>query len=75
MSDYTPIDCSLYDRYEAWATLRTPLVIEHRSDDGAVHTSKGRIIDLRNEDGAEWCVLDVDARIRLDHVLSVFVDV
>jgi hypothetical protein len=31
MSDYTPIDCNLYDRYEAWATLRTPLIIEHRS--------------------------------------------
>jgi Rho-binding antiterminator len=74
MSDYTPIDCNLYDRYEAWATLRTPLIIEHRSDDGAATTSKGRITDLRNEAGAEWCALDTGTRMRLDHIISVLVD-
>jgi len=74
MSDYKPIDCNLYDRYEAWSTLRTPLIIEHRVDDGPVATAKGRITDLRNEAGTEWCVLDSGARIRLDHIVSALVD-
>ena len=74
MSDYTPIDCNLYDRYEAWATLRTPLTIEHREADGTVANSKGRITDLRNEAGTEWCVLDNGVRIRLDHIVSALVD-
>jgi Rho-binding antiterminator len=69
MSGYTPIDCNLYDRYEAWATLRTPLVIAHRTADGTVLTTPGTITDLRNEDGAEWLVLGGGERIRLDHIV------
>ncbi len=71
MSDYTPIDCNLYDRYEAWATLRTSLVITHRDDHDAEVKHVGRIVDLRNEAGAEWLVLDNGKRIRLDRVLNV----
>ncbi len=71
MSDYTPIDCNLYDRYEAWATLRTPLVILHRDDHDVELKSEGRIVDLRNEEGAEWLVMEHGERIRLDRVYEV----
>ncbi len=73
MTDYSPIDCTLYDRYEAWATLRTPLRITHRDAQGNEQVSTGRITDLVN-DGAEWLVLDSAVRMRLDHIISVFVD-
>ncbi|MBK8614184.1 MAG: hypothetical protein IPN85_12060 [Flavobacteriales bacterium] len=71
MSGYTPIDCNLYDTYEAWATLRTMLVITHRDDHDVEMKSEGRIVDLRNEVGAEWLVMDNGTRIRLDRVLNV----
>lgn len=69
MSGYTPIDCNLYDRYEAWATLRTPLVIAYRTEQGGVRTAQGTITDLRNEDGGEWVVLGGGERIRMDHIV------
>ena len=71
MSDYTPIDCNLYDRYEAWATLRTALVIAHRTAEGAELIARGTITDLRNEDGGEWLVLSTGERIRLDHIVRM----
>lgn len=69
MTAYTPIDCNLYDRYEAWATRRTPLRIVHRTAEGDEQVAQGIIVDLRNEEGAEWLVLDGGARIRLDHIV------
>jgi hypothetical protein len=69
MNAYTPIDCNLYDRYEAWATRRTPLRIVHRGTEGDEQVAHGIIVDLRNEDGAEWLVLAGGARIRLDRIV------
>lgn len=64
MSDYDPIDCSLYDRYEAAATLRQ--LVELRLKDGALRT--GRIRDLQVRDKVEWMVLDQAPDIRLDMI-------
>lgn len=70
---YTPIDCSLYDRYEAWATRRTPLVIEHVDDAGTLHRTHARITDLRVEGPgkAEWMHLSEGGPVRLDHIRTV----
>lgn len=64
MSDYDPIDCSLYDRYEAAATLRQ--LVELRLTDGTLRT--GRIRDLQVRDKVEWMVLDQAPDIRLDMI-------
>ncbi|MCB0771030.1 MAG: hypothetical protein KDC00_11580 [Flavobacteriales bacterium] len=64
MSDYDPIDCSLYDRYEAAATLRQ--LVELRLTDGTLRT--GRIRDLQVRDKVEWMVLDQTPDIRLDMI-------
>lgn len=64
MSDYDPIDCSLYDRYEAAATLRQ--LVELRLTDGTLRT--GRIRDLQVRGKVEWMVLDQAPDIRLDMI-------
>lgn len=69
--DYTPIDCSLYDHYEAWATLRTELLISHRDGTGALRTISGVISDLMNREGAEWMMLGSGLEIRLDRLVEV----
>lgn len=71
MSDYTPTDRNLYDRYEVWAALRTPAVITHRDDHDVAMTSESRIVELRNEGGAEWSVMEHGERIPLDRVYEV----
>lgn len=72
-TDHVPVDCSRYDRYEAWATLRTPLRIEHVDATGAIVRSNGRIADLRTDrtDRTEWMDLDTGLTIRLDRIRSV----
>ena len=67
---YRPIDCSLYDHYEAWATLRTVVHLEHVSEDGTPHISEGRIVDLFLRGKEEWLRLDDDTEVRLDRIRS-----
>jgi thiopurine S-methyltransferase len=61
---YIPIDCSLYDHYEAAATLRQQ--VELRLVDGSSRT--GRIVDLQVKDKVEWMRLEDGQEIRLDHI-------
>ncbi|MCB0793389.1 MAG: hypothetical protein KDB88_01520 [Flavobacteriales bacterium] len=69
MSDpYRPIDCSVYDRYEAWATLRTEVVITHASDDGIERSIVGTIVDLFIREKEEWMRLQDGTEIRLDRI-------
>ena len=71
MSDsYRPIDCSLYDHYEAWATLRTVVRLEHVAQDDAPQVSEGRIVDLFLRGKEEWLRLDDDTEVRLDRIRS-----
>ena len=69
MSDYTPIDCSLYDRYEAWATKRTTIRIHHRTGPAEEQLNIGRIVDLFIEDKAEWLRFTDGTCIRLDRIV------
>ena len=64
---YAPIDCNLYDRYEAAATLkqRVRLVLT----DGT--HAEGLIVDLFHRDKAEWLRLDSDMEIRLDQIAKI----
>jgi len=61
---YTPIDCSLYDTYEAAATRKT-IVQLHLLDETVM---QGTIKDLYVRDKVEWMLLDTGAEIRLDRI-------
>lgn len=64
---YTPIDCNLYDHYEAAATLRTPMRLT--TSDGTVHT--GIITDLFVQEKVEYARLDSGSTIRLDLITKL----
>lgn len=68
---YLPIDCSYYDRLEAWATLWENCSIIWADQDGKSHLTKSRIFDLKLKDGVEYLVAENDLHIRLDQLVSV----
>jgi transcriptional antiterminator Rof (Rho-off) len=61
---YTPIDCNLYDRYEAAATLKQEVTLTLSNGQRV----SGRIVDLFHRDKAEWLRLDSGAEVRLDQI-------
>jgi Rho-binding antiterminator len=61
---YEPIDCDLYDRYEAAATLRQRVRLTFV--DGSA--SEGIIHDLFVRDKIEWLRMDDGSEARLDAV-------
>ncbi len=61
---YTPIDCDLYDRYEAAATLKQPVRLTLTNG----QIQRGRIVDLFHRDKAEWLRLDSGTELRLDQI-------
>lgn len=71
LGSYVPIDCSIYDRLEALATLRRRSVIAHRTPEGDVARVEARIVDVYTRDGAEWITLDDGAVLRLDALVEV----
>ncbi len=64
---YVPIDCNLYDRYEAAATLKQQvrLTLKH----GRI--SEGRIVDLFHREKAEWLRMDQGDEVQLDDILQM----
>lgn len=64
---YVPIDCNLYDRYEAAATLKQRVRLTVK---GERHV-EGRIVDLFLRDKEEWMRLEHGLELRLDHVLDM----
>lgn len=61
---YEPIDCSLYDTYEAAATKREHVHLTMNDD--VIHD--GIIVDLYIRDKAEWLRLDNGTELRLDGI-------
>lgn len=64
---YAPIDCNLYDRYEAAATLKRTVVLT--TDTG--EEAQGVITDLFIRDRIEWLRLSDGMEIRLDRILQM----
>lgn len=69
MQKYQNINCSYYDRLEAFATNRTNCSILYH--DGTEKTVEGIIVDLFARDGAEYLKLNSGTVIRLDHLVSI----
>lgn len=67
---YKPIDCNFYDRLEAAATQRRPVLIKYFGNNGTEEVA-GIILDLRIVDEAEWLYLDTGFSLRLDKLISV----
>ncbi len=67
--EYEPIACALYDRLEEAATLKKRVEIRYRDGKGQPMEIRGRIIDLRVSQGAEWLVLEEGLTLRLDQLL------
>ena len=65
MSDYTPIACSLHDRFEAAAVTRTTVTLRWPGQESPY---VGLILDVRVRDGAEYLVLEGEQSIRLDRI-------
>lgn len=68
---YTPINCSFYDRLEAWATLRTELELSYYSTDGEQQQTSGRIVNLFTLEKEEFLELYNGITLRLDRLISV----
>jgi Rho-binding antiterminator len=71
MDEYQPIDCSLHDRLESYATLRQPCRIVFRDEAGGRSESHDRIDDVFAEDGVEYIRTGSGERIRLDRIEEV----
>lgn len=68
---YKPINCSYYDRLEAWATLGETCHITWLDQDGIKYQKYSKIKDLRLKDGVEYLITDNHLSIRLDQLISV----
>ncbi len=69
--EYQPIACSLHDRLESLATLRSRILIRYVDDAGAAVEVTDRIADLYTRQGAEFLLTGSGVEIRLDRIESV----
>ena len=74
MTDYQPIACGLYNRYELAVMHRTPLTLCWRGADGLSHLETLLPEDLETRNGEEFLVLRNGAgeqfRVRLDRITA-----
>jgi Rho-binding antiterminator len=75
MSDYQPIACDLYSRYELAVMHRTKLTLCWRDSDGLAHLETLLPEDLVTRNGEEFLVARTVAgaqlRLRLDQIAGV----
>ncbi len=75
MSDYRPIDCSLYSRYESAVMHRQRLRLVWCPGDGIVHMEILLPIDLKTRDHAEYLLArrqtGEELEMRLDQIVRV----
>lgn len=71
MKPYLPINCSYYDRLEAWATLKQACNILWLDQEGIKHEVNTKINDLLLRDGVEYLIAENNLAIRLDQLISV----
>ncbi len=74
MSDYTPIPCSIYDRYEIAILHHTLLRTSWRDGTGMTHIETLQPLDLITSHGEEFLrARQADGQtieLRLDHILE-----
>ncbi len=68
MSDYTPINCSLYDELELFAMRKTPVDIILKSGE-TIHDIISTLETRKGE--GEFLILNSSKAIRLDQLASV----
>ncbi len=66
MSDYTPIDCGLYSRYELAILRRRRLRLSWRDAGGLARIDTVTPIDLETRSGEEFLVFEQSDGHRLD---------
>ena len=73
MSDYTPISCQQYARYEQWIVRRQRLRMAWREHTTPTHLETLRPLDLRTRDHVEYLVVrranGERVELRLDRIL------
>ena len=74
MTDYTPIDCAIYARYELAILQHRRLRLGWRSLDGMMHIDAVKPLDLKTSRGEEFLLfLDSsgnERRVRLDRIVE-----
>lgn len=68
---YQPISCEFHDVLEANATLRKPVEIRYRDDEGGVQERLAIVKDVFARDGSEFVVLSTGETVRLDRLIGV----
>jgi Rho-binding antiterminator len=75
MSDYTPIDCELYSRYELAIMHRQKLRLAWRDPEGTYHLETLLPVDLRTRDHAEYLLSRTKTgrviEMRLDRIIRM----
>jgi transcriptional antiterminator Rof (Rho-off) len=71
MEEYRPVDCSLHDQLEAFATTGQPCRIAYEDDDGRRREAHDRIADVYAEGGVEYVRTGAGNAIRLDRIRQV----
>ncbi len=65
---YTPINCSFYDYFEAFAVKRQIVNIVYLNEKGESNSVQSRIQDLFSHKKVEYVLLKNGLQIRLDYV-------
>ena len=72
MTDYTPIECSEYSRYELAILHRRRLRLSWRDTEGTVHVAVLQPLDLETRAGEEFLIARDPGghrlRLRLDYI-------
>jgi len=73
MSDYKPISCEVYARYEAWILRGQRLRLVWRDDAGVTHLETAQPMDLQTKSHAEYLVVQHSdgqrSALRLDRII------
>lgn len=74
MTDYTPIDCSLYAGYEVAILRRQRLMLSWRDETGVARVGVVSPTDLQTREGEEFLLGETQegsaVRVRLDRIIQ-----
>lgn len=70
-TNYTPINCSFYDNFEAAIVTRRGVALEYRQPDDTVQQINIRLQDLKTHLTEEYVQLSTGEWLRLDRIVSV----